>query len=415
MRLNKFLLKRLILDEKNSSSLSIVIILSIVLGQVIIIITISIMNGFQNDFFTSISTLESGNLKIESTLNNQEVTALRNINEIIQINKIYETQGIGIESYYYPSILNIIALDTKDIIEDVNFISLTGLSKSDLDLNDDEIIIGDVLSYNLGLFEGDTIGLIVSDEIQELQTLQNEIKHFKIRSIFKGNYSKINESTVFMNINYFYKKNIIKDSDISYQIKTRNLYPSQALKTEIKNINPNIEFKTWNEYNRELYKALKIERSTMLIILTTIFLVIAVNTYYLQKRILINKSKSISIILFLGLKSQKIRQVFLIHSAIICILGGIIGLVAGILISLNINEILNLIDIIMNSVINTINYICKLELQNVKIKIVKTILTPKIFLSDLLFTLFFACFFTMWSSLRVTNKIKHIDKINGKI
>ena len=56
MGLNKLLLKRLILDEKNSLSLTIVIILSIVLGQIIIIITISIMNGFQNDFFTSIST-----------------------------------------------------------------------------------------------------------------------------------------------------------------------------------------------------------------------------------------------------------------------------------------------------------------------------------------------------------------------
>ncbi|BDU63237.1 hypothetical protein BOFE_07770 [Candidatus Borrelia fainii] len=413
MRLNKFLLKRLILDEQNSLSLTIVIILSIVLGQIIIIITISIMNGFQNDFFTSISTLESGNLKIESQLNDQELNALKRIKEIIQINKIYETQGIGIENYYYPSILNIIALDTKDIIEDKNFILLTGLTQSELQLNDDEIIIGDVLSYNLGLLEGDIIGLILSDEIKNLQTLKNEVKYFKIKAIFKSNYAKINESTIFMNINYFYKKQIIKDSDIKYQIKTQNLYPSKNLINKIKNINPNIQFKPWNEYNKEFYKALKIERNTMLIILTSIFLVIAVNTYYLQKRIIINKSKSISIILSLGLKSQKIRDIFLIHSVIICILGGIIGLIAGIIISSNINEILNVIDILINSLINTINYILKLKLKNIEIKIVKNIITPKIFLSDLMFTLFFACLFTICTSLKVTKKIKYVDKING--
>ncbi|AHH10233.1 ABC transporter permease [Borrelia coriaceae] len=413
MGLNKFLLKRLILDEQNSLSLTIVIILSIALGQIIIIITISIMNGFQNDFFTSISTLESGNLKIENKLNDQEINALKEIKEIIQINKIYETQGIGIENYYYPSILNIIALDTKDIIKDKDFILLTGLTQSELQLNDNEIIIGDVLSHNLGLLEGDTIGLILSDEIQNLQTLQNEIKYFKIKAIFKSNYPKINESTVFMNINYFYKKQIIKDSDINYQIKTKNLYPSKRLTNKIKNINPNIQFKPWYEYNKEFYKALKIERNTMLIILTSIFLVIAVNTYYLQTRIIINKSKSIAIILFLGLKSQKIKQIFLLHSTIICILGGIIGLIAGIIISLNINEILNVIDIIINSSINTINYIFKLKLENIEIKIVKNTITPKIFFGDLMFTLFFACLFTICSSLKVTQRIKYTDKING--
>ncbi|AGT27082.1 ABC transporter permease [Borrelia miyamotoi] len=413
MRLNNFLLKRLILDEQNSLSLTVVIILSIVLGQIIIIVTISIMNGFQNDFFISISTLESGNLKIESKLNDQELNALKEIKEIIQINKIYETQGIGIENYYYPSILNIIAFDTKDIIEDKNFILLTGLTESSLQLNDDEIIIGDVLSHNLGLFEGDTIGLILSDEIKNLQTLKNNIKNLKIKAIFKSKYAKINESTVFMNINYFYRKKIIKDTDINYQIKTQNLYPSKRLTNKIKNINPNIQFKSWNEYNKEFYKTLKIERNTMLIILTSIFLVIAVNTYYLQKRIIINKNKSIAIILFLGLKSKKIRQVFLMHSVIICILGGMIGLIAGIIISLNINEILNVFDILINSLINSINYLLKLKLENIEIKIVKNIITPKIFPSDLILTLFFVCLFTICSSLKVTKKIKYTDKING--
>ncbi|UER67989.1 ABC transporter permease [Borrelia sp. BU AG58] len=413
MELNKLLLKRLILDEKNSLSLSIVVVLSIVLGQVLIIITISIMNGFQNDFFTSISALESGNLKIESELNKEELDYLKEIKEVVHINKIYETQGIGIESYYYPTILNVIALDTEDITRDENFLLLTGLEKFELDLNEDEVIIGDVLSYNLGLSEGDLMGIIVSDEIQNIKALEDQIKHFKIRSIFRSNYAKINGSTVFMNINYFYRKNVIKNSDISYQIKTLNLYPSQTLINNIGSINPNIRFKTWNEYNKELYRALKIEKNTMLIILTFIFLVIAVNTYYLQKRILINKSKSISILLSIGLKSQKIRQIFLIHSAVICVLGSIIGIIAGILISLNINEILNLIDLLVNSLINVVNYLSNLSVQNVEIKIVKKMITPKIFLSDLLFTFSFACCFTMYSSLSLTKRIKCVQKVNG--
>ncbi len=86
-----------------------------------------------------------------------------------------------------------------------------------------------------------------------------------------------------MNIDYFIKNNLLDNSNINYQVKTKNLNPSNKLIEKIKAINPKIKVKTWNEYNKEFYKALKIERNTMLIILTSIFIVIAVNAYYLQK------------------------------------------------------------------------------------------------------------------------------------
>ncbi len=77
MGIRNFLLKRLILEEKNSLALTIVIILSIALGEIIIILTISIMNGFQNDFFLSTTNVESGNLKIENELTQEEIKKIK--------------------------------------------------------------------------------------------------------------------------------------------------------------------------------------------------------------------------------------------------------------------------------------------------------------------------------------------------
>ncbi len=81
MGIRNFLLKRLILEEKNSLALTIVIILSIALGEIIIILTISIMNGFQNDFFLSTTNVESGNLKIENELTQEEIKKLKRSRE----------------------------------------------------------------------------------------------------------------------------------------------------------------------------------------------------------------------------------------------------------------------------------------------------------------------------------------------
>ncbi|WP_210371332.1 ABC transporter permease [Borreliella garinii] len=416
MGIRNFLLKRLILEEKNSLALTIVIILSIALGEIIIILTISIMNGFQNDFFLSTTNVESGNLKIENELTQEEIKKIKKIEGIKHINKIYETQGIGIQDYYYPTILNIIAVDIKDIKKDQNFITFTGLEKDELDLKDDEIIIGNVLSYNFNLFKNDALRLIITDVIKNFISLENDIKNFKIKSIFKSNYAKINETLIFMNIDYFIKNNLLDNSNINYQVKTKNLNPSNKLIEKIKAINPKIKVKTWNEYNKEFYKALKIERNTMLIILTSIFIVIAVNAYYLQKRIIINKNKAILILLSMGLRIKKIKQIFFIHSIIICTIGGLLGLILGISISLNINEILKIIDNLVNSSINFLNQILALEIDGIKIQIVKDTITPKLFLSDLVFTFCFACFSTIYSSIKATKKIgsqKNIETING--
>nr|WP_267916874.1 FtsX-like permease family protein [Borreliella garinii] len=416
MSIRNFLLKRLILEEKNSLALTIVIILSIALGEIIIILTISIMNGFQNDFFLSTTNVESGNLKIENELTQEEIKKIKKIEGIKHINKIYETQGIGIQDYYYPTILNIIAVDIKDIKKDQNFITFTGLEKDELDLKDDEIIIGNVLSYNFNLFKNDALRLIITDEIKNFISLENDIKNFKIKSIFKSNYAKINETLIFMKIDYFIKNNLLDNSKINYQVKTKNLNPSNKLIEKIKAINPKIKVKTWNEYNKEFYKALKIERNTMLIILTSIFIVIAVNAYYLQKRIIINKNKAILILLSMGLRIKKIKQIFFIHSIIICTIGGILGLILGISISLNINEILKIIDNLVNSSINFLNQILALEIDGIKIQIVKDTIAPKLFLSDLVFTFCFACFSTIYSSIKATKKIgsqKNIETING--
>ncbi|WP_210369546.1 ABC transporter permease [Borreliella garinii] len=416
MGIRNFLLKRLILEEKNSLALTIVIILSIALGEIIIILTISIMNGFQNDFFLSTTNVESGNLKIENELTQEEIKKIKKIEGIKHINKIYETQGIGIQDYYYPTILNIIAVDIKDLKKDQNFITFTGLEKDELDLKDDEIIIGNVLSYNFNLFKNDALRLIITDEIKNFISLENDIKNFKIKSIFKSNYAKINETLIFMKIDYFIKNNLLDNSNINYQVKTKNLNPSNKLIEKIKAINPKIKVKTWNEYNKEFYKALKIERNTMLIILTSIFIVIAVNAYYLQKRIIINKNKAILILLSMGLRIKKIKQIFFIHSIIICTIGGLLGLILGISISLNINEILKTIDNLVNSSINFLNQILALEIDGIKIQIVKDTITPKLFLSDLVFTFCFACFSTIYSSIKATKKIgsqKNIETING--
>lgn len=416
MGIRNFLLKRLILEEKNSLALTIVIILSIALGEIIIILTISIMNGFQNDFFLSTTNVESGNLKIENELTQEEIKKIKKIEGIKHINKIYETQGIGIQDYYYPTILNIIAVDIKDLKKDQNFITFTGLEKDELDLKDDEIIIGNILSYNFNLLKNDTLRLIITDEIKNFISLDNDIKNFKIKSIFKSNYAKINENLIFMNIDYFIKNNLLHNSNINYQVKTKNLNPSNKLIEKIKAIiNQKIKIKTWNEYNKEFYKALKIERNTMLIILTSIFIVIAVNAYYLQKRIIINKNKAILILLSMGLRIKKIKQIFFVHSIIICTIGGLLGLILGISISLNINEILKIIDNLVNSSINFLNQILALEIDGIKIQIVKDTITPKLFLSDLVFTFCFACFSTIYSSMKATKKIgiqKNIETIN---
>ena len=90
---------------------------------------------------------------------------------------------------------------------------------------------------------------------------------------------------------------------------------------------------SWEQLNKNLFAALKLEKLTMFVILSLIVLVAAFNIISTLIMVVMEKRKDIAILKSIGASSKNIMQIFIIQGVIIGLVGTFIGLSAGFLIS----------------------------------------------------------------------------------
>ena len=87
--------------------------------------------------------------------------------------------------------------------------------------------------------------------------------------------------------------------------------------------------RNWEEVNKSLFKALKLERFALSIILGLIILVAALNIISTLTMLVMEKNKDISILRAMGTKRSSIRRIFIIDGMIIGVIGTFLGTLFG--------------------------------------------------------------------------------------
>ena len=180
-------------------------IFGITLGLTILILVTSVMNGFQKELKDRI--LETiphasiiGDIKNEDFISIKDILS-KNPN-LVGAAPYIETQGLissgsflkgvyiyGVESEYEKTVSQI----SKHIIEG----SFDSLDESDFNL-----IIGDILAFQLGVSVGDFINVLVPDTGMGIAGIFPRTKKFKISAIFSVGAPELDQSFAFMSINY---------------------------------------------------------------------------------------------------------------------------------------------------------------------------------------------------------------------
>lgn len=92
---------------------------------------------------------------------------------------------------------------------------------------------------------------------------------------------------------------------------------------------PNLLFNTWQEINRPLFLALRLEKIVMFATISLVILVAALNLISTMAMVIIEKRPQIGVIRTLGASESSVRNTFLLYGLLIGISGTIIGNVFG--------------------------------------------------------------------------------------
>ena len=319
--------------------ISIFSFLGIMLGVAILIIVMSVMNGFKTDLTKKILGLnphviiQPNSFKIDDEF----IIKLKKKFKDISISKSFSGEGIIISSENAKGvILKGVIKSEKNIIEFFENFSKKG---SINDFKKNNVYIGSELAFNLGLKKGDTINLMssafVSTPIGKLPKQEN----FRVAGIFNTGFIEFDQNIVFLNLSDVLSIFDKEMNDQNLEIYLKNPLEANSYKDQIQKINQNYFIYTWSDLNKSLFSALKVERNVMFIILTLIVVVAAFNIISGLTILIKNKTKEIAILKTLGFSNKSIKKTFFLTGLTIGFFATISGVILGILFSINIEKI----------------------------------------------------------------------------
>ena len=333
--LEKEITFRFLKARKKDGFLNVISIFSFIgisLGVAVLIIVMSVMNGFRTELiekivgFNAHAVVKPYNKPLKFIYDTDFSTNIfSNDGEAVILNK-NNTKGVLLKGY--------LEKDFKDlkIINNQEFFG----SK---DLNNNSISIGRDLSFNLNVDIGDSLTIMSPIGVQTLVGSLPKQESFKIISIFDSGLSDFNENIAYINLEtleVFFDKN---KEERFLEFYFQNPKDIEVHKSNLLNLFPDELVYTWADMNKSLFSALKVERNVMFIILSLIIIVAAFNIISGLTILVKNKTRDIGILKSIGVTNNSIKKIFFLVGFTIGTSATIFGIIIGTLFSYYVENI----------------------------------------------------------------------------
>ena len=340
--LEKEITFRYLKARKKDGFLNIISIFSFIgisLGVAVLIIVMSVMNGFRTELINKIVGFNPHvTVKPYEKGINLDKLNDKNLNSISK-NLIFSNSGEAIifhKDYTKGLVLRGYSKNDFAKLDLVNNNNLVGNSNQ---LIKNYISIGRELSFNLNLQLGDRISIMSSSGIETIIGSLPKQEIFTINSIYDSGLADFESNIAFINLQTLESFFDLQKVDRNLEIYLNNPTNIETLKIQIQKIFDNEFVYTWSDMNRSLFSALKVERNVMFIILSLIIIVAAFNIISGLTILVKNKTRDIAILKSIGVLNQSITKIFFLIGVIIGTTATLFGIFLGVMFSLYIENL----------------------------------------------------------------------------
>tara|TARA_Y100000590_G_scaffold207209_1_gene234649 strand:- start:2715 stop:3950 length:1236 start_codon:yes stop_codon:yes gene_type:complete len=343
---------RYLKPKKKEGFLKVISIFSftgIALGVSVLIIVMSVMNGFRTELINKILGFNPHIIvkPYEKAINKEDIKKINFLeNDLLRTAFTFSGQGIIINKASTNGIL--IRSYLNDEISKINLIGNGIIDGSLSSFKKNTISIGKELAISLNLTNGDEVTLMSTSNLETPFGNLPLQEKFKISSIFSTGLLEFDQSVIFIPFENAKSLFEIEDEDINLEIFLKKPDEVEPAKKEIQKIFNDYYVYSWADLNKSFFGALKVERNVMFIILTLIIIVAAFNIISGLTILVKNKTKEIAILRTLGVSKNSITKVFFVIGFTIGFLATSTGIIIGVLFSYYIEEIRMIITSLFN-------------------------------------------------------------------
>ena len=309
------------------------------LGVCALVITLSVLSGFQQDIRAKILGIQP-----HIYINKINGTPFDEYNEVIeQISKLsYITgsspyiYGQGIIKKYKSS-----SSGTGAVIKGIDYkkenamLNLSDKISEDSILKDnnisaDGIILGSELAKLISVQTGDDIVIIFPSQVTSVP----KMKKLKVEAIFHSGMYEYDTTLVYVDLKTADDMFVFSGGVSGIAVMTENFEKVQNFSKQLQQeLDYPYRVRSWIDMNKNLFSALKLEKIMMFIILALIIIVASFNIISNILLLSVEKTKEIGILAACGFSRISISKIFFYEGIIVGTIGTILGLTLGITIS----------------------------------------------------------------------------------
>jgi len=336
MRFELFLAKRFLVGQRYGVFRLVTTSIAIggtALGVAALLVTLAVMDGFRTDiqekilgtqphivivqpFGSSVPDDAAVLQKIKTVPHVQAASPFINAQALLQT----DTKVTGI-------MLRGIVPEQEKGVTQLSTILSNG-SWTDLDVHG--IVLGQELAASVGAHLGDIITLIAPQQQTISWTQAPRLRQYKVIGLFRSGMYEYDSNLAYVNLTSAQDLLGIKKNVTGYGVRLDNVDTAARTSRAIQQaVGEGLWTRSWEDLNRPLFSAMKLERTTMFIILTLIILVSSFTIISNLLLLTIEKAREIGILQAIGASPRQVGKVFLLNGLLLGGSGVSLGLILG--------------------------------------------------------------------------------------
>ncbi len=321
----------------------------IVLGVALLILVLSVMNGFDKELRERILRI----MPEASLYHGQGISDWQSLrrqllehDDIIAVSPFVELQGmVNVRKKTEPVLVYGIDRElesTTSILHE--FLSEDTLLQ--LSTNDQSIILGGDLAEKLNVTKGDRVSLIIPRA--EGQQRAAAIQRLVVLDVLNTG-TEVDASLAVMGIQSAASLSTYPDAISGLRLKTRDLFLAHQVSRDIQLSLPyGFYTSDWTRTHGNIYYAIQMSKNLVSLLLLLIIAIAAFNVVSTLVMVVIDKQSDIAILSTLGATKRQILAIFMVQGTVISLIGTAVGVVLGVLLALSIQDIVVSIESLLN-------------------------------------------------------------------
>lgn len=202
------------------------------------------------------------------------------------------------------------------------------------------IVLGRELAWKLGAHVGSVVTLVTPEGQFTPAGLLPRLKRFTVVGIFEVGMYEFDSGLVLLHINDAAQLYQIPGRITGVRIKLDDIYQAPRRAFELSEaLGEGYRIRDWTREHANFFRALKMEKTVMFVIMFFIVAVAAFNIVSTLVMMVADKRAEIAILRTLGAGPKSIMAIFMVQGSIIGVVGTLLGAVGGVLLALNVETI----------------------------------------------------------------------------